>query len=729
MYIVTIDGQFFFGTGKYDRPGYELINPQVDLAVNAAGTFTFTMYPSHPCYELTDNTKSIVQIVKDGEAEPLFRGRVLSTELGFYNEKKVICEGELAFLCDTIQQNYDYSEGESRKTIHELLSFFIQRHNEKAGIDNIHSFKIGIVNVTDGDNSNTDNLISAADSTFLNTYESIQQKLIERYGGYLYIRHEEDGNYIDYLSSPSVTCSQKIELGENLLSFKKNIEADSLVTAVIPLGKERMDGGEEGSGSRHNIGGWNASQSITDSKDIFQVTGKVGGTTTYLNCLYSQSAVEKYGWIEKVLIFDDVVLPGTLVRYGESHLKSMGKALSIELTAADLSGVNTEIDRFKIAQYVRVNSKPHNLENALYVVSKLSLNLTDPTANKICLGTETATITGQISNSVSTVSSSSTGGGGGSYDESGSASAALKSAKEYTDTRCADTLQSAKNYTDSKAADTLNSSESYTDIKTSEILKSANDYTDSRFTDEEKDKLAGIAENANNYVHPEFPTLSSGIYKMQVNNGHVSRAVKAEKADILALGFEDPAAAYLPLTGGTISNADYGESLKVNREPTSSSAALSVIDYLINGNRVGVMGFDLNSKLHIRNSNNSEMAEIDKDGTVSAKYFKQSQSGTLLAENSTNENSLTVTNAEIAKYSQVYMAASWTERETVNFCDVIPISAIVAGAVFTKQVYTGTRIYTYTVTCTSAGAFTLTQSNSTGTAGTLNYMLFRRCNL
>ena len=724
MYIVTIDGQFFFGTGKYDRPGYELINPQVDLAVNAAGTFTFTMYPSHPCYELTDNTKSIVQIVKDGEAEPLFRGRVLSTELGFYNEKKVICEGELAFLCDTIQQNYDYSEGESRKTIHELLSFFIQRHNEKAGIDNIHSFKIGIVNVTDGDNSNTDNLISAADSTFLNTYESIQQKLIERYGGYLYIRHEEDGNYIDYLSSPSVTCSQKIELGENLLSFKKNIEADSLVTAVIPLGKERMDGGDEGSGSRHNIGGWNASQSITDSKDIFQVTGKVGGTTTYLNCLYSQSAVEKYGWIEKVLIFDDVVLPGTLVRYGESHLKSMGKALSIELTAADLSGANTEIDRFKIAQYVRVNSKPHNLENALYVVSKLSLNLTDPTANKICLGTETATITGQISNSVSTVSSSSTGGGGGSYDESGSASAALKSAKEYTDTRCADTLQSAKNYSDSKAADTLNSSESYTDIKTSEILKSANDYTDSRFTDEEKDKLAGIAENANNYVHPEFPTLSSGIYKMQVNNGHVSRAVKAEKADILALGFEDPAAAYLPLTGGTISNSNYGESLKVNRGPTSSSAALSVIDYLINGNRVGVMGFDLNSKLHIRNSNNSEMAEIDKDGTVSAKYFKQSQSGTLLAENSTNENSLTVTNAEIAKYSQVYMAASWTQQETVNFCDVIPISAIVAGAVFTKQVYTGTRIYTYTVTCTSAGVFTLTQSNSTGTAGTLRLKLY-----
>lgn len=248
---------------------------------------------------------------------------------------------------------------------------------------------------------------------------------------------------------------------------------------------------------------------------------------------------------------------------------------------------------------------------------------------------------------------------------------------------------------------------------------SSNDYTD-----EEKAKLAGIAENANNYVHPEFPTLSSGVYKIRVYNGHVSGAVKAEKADILALGFEDPAETYLPLTGGTISNADYGESLKVNRGPTSSSAALSVIDYLINGNRVGVMGFDSDSKLHIRNSNNSEMAEIDKDGTVSAKYFKQSQSGTLLAESSTDENSLTVTNAEIAKYSLLYMAASWTQQETVNFCDVIPISAIAAGAVFTKQVYTGTRIYTYTVTCTSAGAFTLTQSNSTGAAGTLRLKLY-----
>lgn len=306
--------------------------------------------------------------------------------------------------------------------------------------------------------------------------------------------------------------------------------------------------------------------------------------------------------------------------------------------------------------------------------------------------------------------------------------------------KCVDAINDNFEYLDGKTPageDILEQAKAYTNFRADAISSSTNEALQARvmketgkglstndYTNAEKAKLAGVEENANNYVHPEFPTLGSGVYKIRVYNGHVSGAVKAEKADILALGFEDPAAAYLPLTGGTISNSNYGESLKVNRESTSSSAALSVIDYLINGNRVGVMGFDSDSKLHIRNSNNTEMAEIDKDGTVSAKYFKQSQSGTLLAENSTSKNSLTVTNAEIAKYSLLYMAASWTEREAVNFCDVIPISAIVAGAVFTKQVYTGTRIYTYTVTCTSAGVFTLTQTNSTGAAGTLRLKLY-----
>ena len=43
---------------------------------------------------------------------------------------------------------------------------------------------------------------------------------------------------------------------------------------------------------------------------------------------------------------------------------------------------------------------------------------------------------------------------------------------------------------------------------------------------------------------------------------------------------------------------------------------------------------------------------------------------------------------------------------------------------FVSSLLTMVQIYTYTVTCTSAGVFTLTQSNSTGTAGTLRLKLY-----
>lgn len=61
---------------------------------------------------------------------------------------------------------------------------------------------------------------------------------------------------------------------------------------------------------------------------------------------------------------------------------------------------------------------------------------------------------------------------------------------------------------------------------------SSNDYTTA-----EKDKLANIENNANNYVHPTYTNADLGLYKLSVDEfGHVSVTVAADKADITALG-------------------------------------------------------------------------------------------------------------------------------------------------------------------------------------------------
>lgn len=61
---------------------------------------------------------------------------------------------------------------------------------------------------------------------------------------------------------------------------------------------------------------------------------------------------------------------------------------------------------------------------------------------------------------------------------------------------------------------------------------STNDYTTA-----EKNKLAGIAEGANNYVHPSYTAKASGLYKVTVDaTGHVSAVAAVTKNDITALG-------------------------------------------------------------------------------------------------------------------------------------------------------------------------------------------------
>lgn len=71
---------------------------------------------------------------------------------------------------------------------------------------------------------------------------------------------------------------------------------------------------------------------------------------------------------------------------------------------------------------------------------------------------------------------------------------------------------------------------------------STNDYTT-----EEKEKLAGIAEGANNYTHPAYTEQASGFYKVTVDaTGRVSAVTAVTKADITGLGIPAQDTTYKP---------------------------------------------------------------------------------------------------------------------------------------------------------------------------------------
>ena len=126
-------------------------------------------------------------------------------------------------MIDSIQRPYTYTGD-----VAGLFQQFIDNHNVQ--VDAEHQFKVGRVTVTD-----PNDYLPRSDTQYLNTWDSINKKLIEPLGGYLFVRHEEDGVYIDYLKELDGLITQEIEFGKNMISFEEAIKGDELVTGAFPL--------------------------------------------------------------------------------------------------------------------------------------------------------------------------------------------------------------------------------------------------------------------------------------------------------------------------------------------------------------------------------------------------------------------------------------------------------------------------------------------------------------
>ena len=323
----------------------KIYDPKLSLELNKTGQFEFTIYSDHPYFSSLKRLKSIIRVFQDDFL--MFRGRILNDDQGFHNEKTVFCEGEMAFLVDSIQRPYDFTG-----TPAELFTQFINSHN--AQVDADHRFIVGNVTVTD-----PNNYIVRAESDYLTTWESINKKLLEMLGGYLWIRHETNGTYIDYLAELNILAPQEVTFGKNLLDLKRQTKGEDIATAIIPLGAK-----EEGSENRLTIA------SVNNNVDY----------------VYNQEAVNTYGWIFKVQTWDDVTQASNLLTKGNAFLNEQIQMLySIELDAADLATVNSDIESFHLGNKVRVKTEPHSI-NQLFLVEKLSINLLQPGNNKLTLG-------------------------------------------------------------------------------------------------------------------------------------------------------------------------------------------------------------------------------------------------------------------------------------------------------------------------------------------------------
>jgi len=335
-----------------------IINPVVSLKVNCAGTFTFTMPSNHPYYDLIQKKIGLIKVFRD--EEQIFEGDCVRTTVDFFKQKKFECEGDLAFLNDTFLRPGRIEDLTSRQ----LLERYIASHN--ALVSEEKRFTVGQVAAHDSNDS-----ISCY-TNYNSTMTEIKEDLIDDIGGFLRVRHENNIRYLDYLASSPRTNSQIIRLGENLIDLSVGLDTEELATVIIPLG-ETLD--------TQSIPGLDERLTIkTAAADSMHPAG-----TDYV---YSQAAVSSFGWIEKVVEWNDVTEVSNLLSKGKKYLQeTQFENLVIKAKAIDLGITSEELQKFRLLDMIRIISEPHGLDR-YFMLSELNINLNNPEQDTVTLGIE-----------------------------------------------------------------------------------------------------------------------------------------------------------------------------------------------------------------------------------------------------------------------------------------------------------------------------------------------------
>lgn len=381
---------------------YIIFSPSINIEVNKVGEGSFTIYSDHPYYDKLKKLKSVFEVSDDNGV--IFRGRMTSDTMDFNNGKDVDLEGAMAYFNDSIIRPYVFPDdflsnaeytaaAASGNVIEYFLKWLIDTHNSQ--VQDFQRFKLGVVTVTD-----PNNYLSRSDEGYTSTWDVLRSKLFESaLGGFLCIRYEADGNYIDYLSEFTETNEQPIAYGENLLDLSSEVDATATYSAIIPIGAEAETAAEGEESVKKKI----TLAELGDGEITSDIV-KSGDT------LYSKKAVDTYGWIYAPVsetTWEDVTEAANLQAKAVDFLTNTGVMLSntVELSAVDLHFTDAEVQSFRLYKNVEVHSKPHEHE-ATYQLTKLNIDLINPQNTKITVGNTRLTLT-DINNRQSTSSAQS----------------------------------------------------------------------------------------------------------------------------------------------------------------------------------------------------------------------------------------------------------------------------------------------------------------------------------
>ena len=415
IYRIVCDGVDLYGPDVE----HSVLNPHLEIELNAAGTLEFTlpivMGDDDGKYQQINGDiwrspnvfKSEIWVFEEDRI--IWFGRPLQITRDWNNQRRVVCEGALAYFNDSIQRTWEMKPKKDHSNTN--ISFF--RHiitNHNLQVDTNREFSIGNITVESED--------AYRKTDYDTTYDCLQNMCLAVNGGYIILRKEYTydnwHSYIDWVSEMPEESVQPVEFGLNMLDVNQDLNGADVCTVLIATGKDDCTFNELGD--------------ITPSEETDWIGHDAGSDE-----IWHQKGVERFGRVVQQKSWNEFTATGGrssgLWHKATDWLINKNKEITtIEVSAADLHYIGDYADQadynfFRVGMKVSVISGPHDLQQKELIIYKLSMDL-DTGVKKVTIGTppkrELTDIIAPNSGSGSTRGSGSTGGGdGGSSSGSG----------------------------------------------------------------------------------------------------------------------------------------------------------------------------------------------------------------------------------------------------------------------------------------------------------------------
>lgn len=380
-----------------------VLNPSLEIELNSAGSLNFTLPPEHENWTMPTVFADEVDVYENDEI--IWFGRPLQVTRDWNNQKKVVCEGALAYFNDSVQRPKEYKL--KNTTLRSFFEDIIATHNDQVGTDR----KIYVGNFT------VDDVPCYRKVDYETTAECLQRYCLDTDGGYFILRKERDPEhpifwkrYIDWVADLEGRSDQPVQFGLNMLDIAQDLNGADICTVLIPTGGDNLLVNNVATkienGCRHVQG-----------EDEISFIGSLDPD--------NPEGVYKYGRVLKQKEWSDIYDKDQLFQKASEWLKEQNTDIpTIECSAADLHYLpeyaeqyGSDTGRLQVGQKVQIISSVHGIGSE-YVLPmyKISMNL-DSGVKRITIGTppkrELTDIVAPTSGGSTRTSGKSGGGSGG----------------------------------------------------------------------------------------------------------------------------------------------------------------------------------------------------------------------------------------------------------------------------------------------------------------------------